>query len=300
LDSRKLRYFVEVVEHNSLNKAAVALRISQPALTKSITLLEEELQVRLLDRTGRGVFPTLFGKSLFEHAKGITAAINHAEQDIKNLRNEDCGVVSVGVLPTLGNMLAPAISRFTADYPNHLVRIIERYTYELIPMLRRGEIDFAVGRRASRWGDGLKQRKFLSDRFQVIVRSNHPLLKLPLVTAPDLVKFPWIFPLVGGEYRPWFEELFTATSIDPPRHSIECTSLQLTKSILLSSHFVTVLPQHVMDLELRLKLLSTVKLARELPLRSLAIIRRSDSPSSTAVKALTQQIERTAFREPVT
>jgi DNA-binding transcriptional LysR family regulator len=288
---------VVVVEHNSLNKAAAVLGISQPALTKSIALLEQELQVRLLDRTGMGVFPTSFGKSLFEHAKGITAAINHAVHDIQNLRDEDRGVVAVGVLPTLGNLLAPAIGRFTADHPNHIVRIVERYTYELIPMLRRGEIDFVVGRRASRWGPGLKQRKFLSDRFQVVVRSNHPLLKLPLATAQELVKFPWIFPLVGGEYRPWFEELFTAVAVDPPRRSIECTSLQLAKSILLTSYSVTVLPQHAIDLELSLKLLSSVKLARELPLRSLAIIRRSDSPSSSAVRALAQQIERLAYRE---
>ena len=89
MDLRKLQYFIELVEQGSLGKAAEKLHVSQPALTKSLRLLEDELGVRLLDRLPGGVKPTVYGDSLFAHAKAMLAEADHARIEIQKLRGEE-------------------------------------------------------------------------------------------------------------------------------------------------------------------------------------------------------------------
>jgi LysR family nitrogen assimilation transcriptional regulator len=89
MDLKQLTYFVTVVERGSFSRAAVALNLAQPSLSRQVALLENELGHRLLDRTGRGVSMTQAGEALLVHAKVMLDAAEQAKFQIKEMRPVD-------------------------------------------------------------------------------------------------------------------------------------------------------------------------------------------------------------------
>ena len=98
LKLRQLRLLVAVGQHGSIQNAAHDLNISQPAATKMIQDLEVDFEVKLFDRTNRGVVPTVFGESLIRHGKLIFAQVSNAAQELDDLNEGNSGRVVVGSL----------------------------------------------------------------------------------------------------------------------------------------------------------------------------------------------------------
>jgi DNA-binding transcriptional LysR family regulator len=120
----QFRNLLMVIEKGSLGKAAEALRISQPAMTKSIRRLEEQLGVPLFDRGARGMRPTLYGNVLRAHAQGITIGIEQALRDIAALRAGSEGTVRVAAGPIMTNeILVKAVLRLMRDRPKLRINI---------------------------------------------------------------------------------------------------------------------------------------------------------------------------------
>ena len=111
LESKRLKHFLTVYELGSIGQAAEKLLLTQPALSKSIRLLEDSLGVRLFERTTLGVVPTVFGKALALHAKAIEAEVRHAEAQIASLRGLAAGRVAVGVGPSVATSLMPLATK---------------------------------------------------------------------------------------------------------------------------------------------------------------------------------------------
>jgi DNA-binding transcriptional LysR family regulator len=92
----QIRDFVAAVEHGSINAAARALSISQPAITKSIKSLEKDLQVQLVQRTARGVMPTEYGRAFYLRARVAQSELGRGRQEIEQLAGERGGLVAFG------------------------------------------------------------------------------------------------------------------------------------------------------------------------------------------------------------
>src|SRR5687768_12411406 len=107
LDIRKLRYFVAVIEFGSFTKAALALHVAQPALSRQIQQLEEELGLSLLLREGRRVRPTDAGEALMLHARAIERDFERLREDMRARQGEPSGRVVFGIPPTLADTLVP-------------------------------------------------------------------------------------------------------------------------------------------------------------------------------------------------
>ncbi len=82
MDTRKLAYFVQIVDSGSITKAAAALHVAQPALSQQVSALENELKQRLLIRSKQGVKPTAAGHTLYRHAQSILRLVDQARQDV--------------------------------------------------------------------------------------------------------------------------------------------------------------------------------------------------------------------------
>ena len=141
----QLRYFVRVAEMGSFSKAAIELDVAQPALSRQVRLLETDLRVNLLQRTGRGVLLTEPGKRLFEHAVGILQLVARAREDLGANRDEATGRIVVGLPPSMGRMLTlPLVDAFQRDMPKARLAIVEGLSTHITEWIATGRVDLGL------------------------------------------------------------------------------------------------------------------------------------------------------------
>ncbi|MBU5483947.1 LysR family transcriptional regulator [Clostridium sp. MSJ-11] len=139
------KVFCEVAKCESFSKGAKALYMTQPAVSQAIMQLEEELEIRLFTRTPRGVTLTNEGKLLFEYANSAINLINVGEKKLLESKNLMLGDLKIGVGDTISRyFLLPYLEKFHNEYPNIKLKIVNKTTLELCPMLKSGEIDIAI------------------------------------------------------------------------------------------------------------------------------------------------------------
>lgn len=145
MELRQLRYFVAVARNESFKKAAIELRIAQPALSRQIGLLEHELKAPLFTRHTRGSIPTEEGRMLLEEAQRVLHITEQAKQKILFHRSHISGPVGVGLAPTLAEWIAPEmLERMQSEHPEVGLRFVEGLSPRLRQMLVAGGVDVAV------------------------------------------------------------------------------------------------------------------------------------------------------------
>jgi len=145
MDLRQLEYFVAAVEHRSISRAAAVLNLAQPSVSRQISLLEEELGQRLMERTGRGVTLTRAGEMLLSHARVMLNSASQAISDLKGMHAEAVGNVVVG-LPNrvAARLAAPLISEFRRRLPHALLSVVEGLSLSLRDGMIAGRIDLGL------------------------------------------------------------------------------------------------------------------------------------------------------------
>ncbi|WP_299795486.1 LysR family transcriptional regulator [Ramlibacter sp.] len=176
MDLTQLKYFLRVAELRSFSKAADALHVAQPAITRQIRLLEEELGVPLFHRHSRGSEPTEAGRLLEVRAAALLRMADQTRIDVISRAQVPTGTVRIGFPPSVGNLLiGSTVARYRAHYPDVLVSLAEGYNQVL-------------------------QEWMLSDRLDVAVMTefhSHPLLESRLLFEEGL----WLLGPAGGEQR---------------------------------------------------------------------------------------------------
>jgi LysR family nitrogen assimilation transcriptional regulator len=145
IELRALRYFVCVAEEKSFTRAATRLRIAQPALSRQIKRLEDDLKVQLFERHARGTELTEAGEILLRRAYLIFNQIQQTHHDVTIQSSHLGGVVSVGMPPTPGEFIAPRLlERSKERYPDIELRFVEGFSGDLERKLANNEIGVAV------------------------------------------------------------------------------------------------------------------------------------------------------------
>jgi len=145
MDLKQLEYFVRVAELGSFTRAALALNIAQPALSRQVRLLEVELRQNLLTRNGRGALPTEAGKLLLAHGRGILHQVERAREELGRVRGSLAGRVAVGLPTSLARVLTvPLIRAFRAELPDATLSITEGLSLPMQESLMAGRLDIAV------------------------------------------------------------------------------------------------------------------------------------------------------------
>lgn len=145
MDLTRLRYFVAVLESGSFSRAAAALHMSQPALSRQVLLLEEELGQRLLVRNGRGASANEAGLALLAHARAIDELADKARADMRERQASPRGRVTIGLPPRVAQVLtADLVQRFREQYPEATVTIVESLSLRLREWLVAGTLDMAI------------------------------------------------------------------------------------------------------------------------------------------------------------
>lgn len=145
IDFELYRIFYTVAKNQNITKAAEELNISQPAISKSIKNLEEQLKGQLFIRTKRGVILTEEGKEFYNYIKKAIEYITSAENKFSELINLETGSIRIGVSTTLTKeFLLPYLKKFHKLYPNIDIQIITNISSELITKLKNGLIDIVI------------------------------------------------------------------------------------------------------------------------------------------------------------
>lgn len=145
MEMRALRYFLKVAEMGSFSRAALDLRIAQPALSRQIAKLEEELDVQLLYRTGRGVTLTHAGELLVESGRKLAEQFDVALREVRASGGQMAGSAVIGLPPTVGRVLTlPLARRIKHEFPEISLRIVEGFSGHLLEWLYSGRIDVGV------------------------------------------------------------------------------------------------------------------------------------------------------------
>lgn len=192
MNLRQMEYFVCVAEAGSFTRASTILRVAQPALSRQIRQLEEELEVPLLVRNGRGVTVTEVGEKFLDHCKGILRHVDRASEEIARTRGATAGHAAIGMPMTVCNYLGvPLAKMFHERLPDVRLSIVQGRSSLLEDWLGNGRIDLAV----------LYNAEYLSNVEQTTLVNDHFVLVQPAgsdVTAPiplaDLNGLPLIMP----------------------------------------------------------------------------------------------------------
>lgn len=145
MDLKQLEYFVRVAEMGSFTRAAIALNVAQPALSRQIRLLEVELRQNLLKRNGRGASPTEAGQLLLEHGRGILHQVERAHEELARARSGLSGKVALGLPPSVARVLTVPLTRaFREKMPDAHLSISEGLTAAMQESLLNGRLDIAL------------------------------------------------------------------------------------------------------------------------------------------------------------
>lgn len=145
MDLKQLEYFVRVAELGSFTRAAHALQVAQPALSRQVRLLEVELRQSLLVRNGRGALPTEAGKLLLEHGRGILHQVARAQEELGRVRGKLAGRVAIGMPTSVAKLMAVALTHaFRARLPDAKLAIREGLSVSMCEALQGGRLDIAI------------------------------------------------------------------------------------------------------------------------------------------------------------
>jgi LysR family transcriptional regulator, nitrogen assimilation regulatory protein len=195
MELKQLGYFVAVAEAGSFSKAAVALSVAQPILSRQIKLLETELGVELLYRNGRGIVLSEAGKILDAHARTTLDTIDRARTEISALRAKPQGRVVIAMPPSIGWVLTgPLVRRCREAFPDITLHVVEGFSGHVAEWLSTGRVDVGIVYNASRRASLTTEPLFSDDLVLLGPAGNPAGLAGATVPARRLADIPLILP----------------------------------------------------------------------------------------------------------
>jgi DNA-binding transcriptional LysR family regulator len=236
-----LRPFLAVARIGNLSAAARELSVSQPALTKSVRKLEQQVGVPLFDRRARGMSLTPSGIALLAHARLVEAQCRVADGELDALARGQAGRIHVGAGPYWGNTVVPrAIARLHERMPQLDVGLDVGVNAVIQPRLFAGELDLIVGGLpdAGTLPAGIEQVDFYTIRTRVVAGRHHPLQRRSRVSVADLARYPWVFYQHDRDVMTKLSALFQRSGVGAPEIRVETTSLHAVMQLLRSGPYL--------------------------------------------------------------
>lgn len=295
----KLDHFEEVVaiaERGSMRAAARHLQIAQPALTRSLAVLERELGAPLFERRARGVVATPLGEAFVARARSILTEIRRTREEVEQLRGAGTGTVTVGLsIAAHLALLPPSLRPFRARYPDIRLHIIEGFYPTLEERLRDGTVDFYIG------PDGgaqpvpqLSREVLFHNRRIVLCRAGHPLAAA--TSLRELVGQDWVTTSITADAGDEINAFFARHGLPSPRLAVRSQSALTLLTCLANSDLLAMVPAQWERFEMTGKALITIKVEEELTAPPLVLIRRSDLPLTPAALHLLDLMRRATSR----
>lgn len=242
MELRQLRYFVAIVDHGSLSRAALVLHVAQPALTQQLRRLEDELGAQLLHRSTHGMRSTDAGKVFYQHAQAILKQVADARSAVTQSTTRPSGSVTLGLPHSISAALAlPLWTAARATYPEITLQLTEEISGNLSEQLQSGRLNLAV-----LFDDGLLGHfagtPLVEEDLMFICRAGSAFAPAGAsVTLQQALATTLILPAHQQGVRPRIEQVAREAGL-ALSNVIEINSIAILKSALLADIGATLLP----------------------------------------------------------
>lgn len=298
-DTRSATLLLTCAREGSLGRAAQALGVTQPALSRLLRRIEDDLGAPLFDRTTRGLVPTIYGAAMLPYAELVTAEIARAREVVAEMRGASRGLVRVGgVASVVGSLIAAAIADVCTRQPDVQFQVIEGLEDALLHDLKQGEIDIAIS--PSVWTDEgvvLALPETPQDLVAAFARVGHPLLS-GVPTMTEVGAAGWALPPPDtGIAREWARR-FIVAGVDPRPPVVVSRSVLVIRAAVLEAGLLCWMPVPLMSSELAAGLVARVPLPALNWRRQFRVYRRRKGLVTPAAGLLVQAIGRLAAATP--
>lgn len=238
----QLRLLLAIAETGSLRSSAQVMNLTQPALTKALRLLEDELGAPLVTRTPHGARLAPAGELVAARAATALRELDRAREEVAAWAGGADARVAVGLSPAAAVLLAPgAVARLSMRWPRVEVRLVDALFPRALALVRSGELDFAVGPLPEDRLDGdLGVRPLFESQTIVVARQGHPLGRATRLR--DLAAAQWILTGPAGGPGDPAALGFEACGTPPPRARLTCESFSTLIALVGSLDAVCALP----------------------------------------------------------
>jgi DNA-binding transcriptional LysR family regulator len=231
MDFRDLKYFEVIAEEGNLGRAAERLHRTQPALTKCIDRLEEDLGAKLFEKDGRGMRLTVAGEVLVRRTRQMAIMVEETAREMQDYAGGLQGKVRIGCLPTLAEHMMPRVfEQLLLEAPAIAVNLTVAMNDNLLAGLRDGELDLVVGPMQEADPD-IVCEQIAEDTMVVMASEKHPIFDGPCTLA-RLLDYKWMLPARTVASRQWLDQTFERHGLPRPQVQIEPNVLNAILPIL--------------------------------------------------------------------
>jgi len=289
---RDLHILFAVVQWGSMAKAASHLAMSQPAVSEAIASLESALRVRLLDRSSRGIEPTIYAHALLKRGNAAFDELRQGIRDIEFLADPTAGEVRIASPELLLSGLLPAaIERLSRRHPQIIVRVVQASAATLeFRELRERKVDVALARMPRSFGeDDLDIEILGDDRHFVVAGARSRWARRRKITLAELVNEPWIFP-PSQAISALIAEAFKTHGLEVPQERVSATSVLLRNHLLATGRFLSVYPDSVLRHNAKEWSLKALPIDLRVKPRSIAIVTLKNRTVSPVVQLFVEHL----------
>jgi len=247
MEWQQLEYFQTLARMQHVTRAAEALSLSQPALSRSIARLEEELGVPLFDRQGRTIKLNRYGQLFLKRVDRMLMEFHVGKQELNDLVHPEHGEVALGFLHTLGTSMIPdLIGAFRGKSPSISFQLIQSHSYSLLEHLNAGELDICLVAEPGETNMPIQWTPLWSEEILVILPEAHPLAGADSLLLDEIADESFIFLKKGYALRDTTDRLFQQMGISP-KIAFEVEEISTVAGLVAAGLGISLLPNAGLD-----------------------------------------------------
>lgn len=254
MDIYQLSYFKKVADTRSISRAAEELFLTQPAVSKQIKALEEELGEKLFDRIGKKVVLTRTGKVFYDYASRILQTVSEAKTAVKDMSDKCAGELVVGTSDHISIHRLPEILKFYINaYPDVDLKLRCHRSETILEMVKDNRVDLGIVTLPDTEAK-LVTKKIWNDPMSLVCPKGHPLGTLNRITLRDVVPYGMILPEPDTTTRKMIETAFVHKKL-VPNVAMEVAYIETIKSLVKAGLGISILPDKAIEQEVKAGLL---------------------------------------------
>jgi DNA-binding transcriptional LysR family regulator len=243
-----LHVLVAVAQHGSMLKAAVALSMSHPVVSRAIGDLEHTLGVKLFERNPRGVALTPFGRAILNRSIVVFDELRSGVEDIESLADPTAGEVRIGSTSALArSFVAAVIDRLAQRHPRIVFHVVTGEGRALYRELEERNVDLLIARTfTADHQDHIEMESLCDDPYVVAAGARSQWARRRRLTLADIVNEPWVLPPTDSLVGSYVVEAFRASGLRLPHATVLAFPVEIRTSLLETGRYLTVLPRSML------------------------------------------------------
>jgi|WetSurMetagenome_2_1015567.scaffolds.fasta_scaffold00115_49 DNA-binding transcriptional LysR family regulator len=289
MNLNQLSYFKKVAETGGISHAAAELLLTQPAVSKQIMALEEELGERLFDRIGKKMYLTHAGDTLMEHAEKILRSVDEAKTAVRDISAECSGELLIGASDHISIHRLPGVLKaYITAFPKVDLKLRCHRSETILEMVGRNQVDLGVIT-LPRPVSGIIPKPIWRDRMSLVCAKGHPLGAGRSIRLGDAIKYNMILMETGTETRRAIDEAFSGMKLSP-HVTMEVAYIETVKGLVRAGLGISILPEKAVEAEVKSGALMKVRISDAHISRDLGLVYLKDKflsrPATEFIKIL--------------